>query len=206
MPTTPRKAATRRCYSGTIMPPVSASDPRRSEIRPTPVFCQRDPPPRGDPRRRLFLRPEHDALRMIAKGGSIRPEPPRKRPAGELRASRRGARKACPIALLFGPPACRCRLLGGGGPRCRWASGRPGTAQPANVPGRTFVGGLAFTRSALFSAPGYFVDRGPRAAFGFPFRHAALLVALLNMLSLPFLLVRILRFITSRHNASSSSK
>jgi hypothetical protein len=49
------------------------------------------------------------------------------------------------------------------------------------------------------------VDRRPRAAFGFIFSDATILVPFLDMLGLPFLFVGVRALVASRHGRSSSS-
>jgi hypothetical protein len=53
---------------------------------------------------------------------------------------------------------------------------------------------------AVCRLEGHLIDGGPGAAFGFVFRESTILVALFDVLGLPHLLGRILRFISARHD------
>jgi hypothetical protein len=53
------------------------------------------------------------------------------------------------------------------------------------------------------SPTGVFVDRGPCAAGGFPFGHAAMFIAFFDMFSLPLLLAGVRGFIAAGHLALS---
>src|SRR5215213_2028602 len=65
-----------------------------------------------------------------------------------------------------------------------------------------FVLPLAAAGAALLAAPRGRVDRGPRAPLGLLLRHAAVFVALLDVLGLPLLLAGVTAFVASRHTST----
>src|SRR3546814_7684490 len=79
------------------------------------------------------------------------------------------------------------------------ARGRSLAAGPA-APARRGLGLLlATTRAALLAAAAFVVDRGPGASLGLVLAHAAIAVALFDMLGLALLLIRVGGFFTAWH-------
>src|SRR5687767_14563200 len=63
--------------------------------------------------------------------------------------------------------------------------------------------GLSAAAAGFLAAAALFVHRSPCAAFGFLFRHSALLVPFFYVLGLAFLLVSVCSFITPWHKLPS---
>jgi hypothetical protein len=59
--------------------------------------------------------------------------------------------------------------------------------------------GLASTAARLLAAAGFLIDGGPSAPLGLVLRDASVLVAFLYVLRLPFLLIRVCRFVAAWH-------
>jgi hypothetical protein len=64
---------------------------------------------------------------------------------------------------------------------------------------RSLISALSPSRAVFFAAAGHGVHRCPGTTTGFLFGHAAILVTFLNVLSLTFLLVGILAFVSPWH-------
>src|SRR3984885_1444907 len=113
---------------------------------------------------------------------------------GSLFSWPRGRRFACVWLLLFG----RCLSAR------RRSRGRRGAANPAAPVRGGMASRFSSARAAgLLSTAVVLVDRGPGATFGLLLRNAAALVALLDMLRFPVLLVGVFRLVSPRHGPIS---
>src|SRR5262245_60916606 len=100
-------------------------------------------------------------------------------------------------------------LAGGGGLLGRTRSGGGGAlgggapADAAALLGGRLVDALAAARPAFLAAAGHGVDGGPGAPLGFLLRHAAMLIALFDVLGLAFLLTGVFCLRSARHVSRS---